>query len=186
MGGENWKATDVLGEYANSPWRGNKGLKHGNRGEETGARDAWMILLGLLETFTMLVFWGHNEDSTREKFILVTPGTVLSTQHSLYSPNYVLYNSLDHTHTHTQLCTAVSPWEFSTWSVPESWAYLGLVHGWVENSKAPQPPRAAAEQCDMAQGSQDWPSKALSSSLVFNQLINLGNVLTSMVLGWIG
>lgn len=56
MGGENWKATDVLGEYANSPWRGNKGLKHGNRGEETGARDAWMILLGLLETFTMLVF----------------------------------------------------------------------------------------------------------------------------------
>lgn len=100
MGGENWKATDVLGGHANSPRRGNKGLKHGNRGEGTGARDAWMILLGLLKIFTMLVFWGHNEDSTREKFILVTPGTVLSTQHSLYSPNYVLYNSLDHTHTH--------------------------------------------------------------------------------------
>lgn len=121
MGGENWKATDVLGGHANSPRRGNKGLKHGNRGEGTGARDAWMILLGLLKIFTMLVFWGHNEDSTREKFILVTPGTVLSTQHSLYSPNYVLYNSLDHTHTHTivygritlRVFNLICPWKLS-------------------------------------------------------------------------
>lgn len=68
-----------VGGHAKSQQRGNKGLKHGNCKEGAGARDSWVILLGLLGTFPMQVLSGYNEDCTREKFNLVPLWTALST-----------------------------------------------------------------------------------------------------------